>query len=91
MPSHPRLTHCPHCRAEVDAAAKKCRYCGKSVTHPQSKREARLKGERRWAGWVMAGFFVATLVAVSLISRSRPQSPGGLSSSVDSTSVEKFE
>ena len=66
---HPRLAHCPHCSAEVEAASKTCRYCGKSLKQAPSKRQVKLKSDRRWAAWVMAGFFVATLVAVFLISQ----------------------
>ena len=68
---HARLANCPHCNAEVEAASKTCRYCGKSLKQAPSKRQLRLKSDRRWAAWMMAGFFVATLVAVSLISQNQ--------------------
>ena len=66
-----KLTHCPHCRAEVLLSAKTCRYCGENVTRPaKTDPHAISKEERRQAGWIITVAFVAGLVAVVLIHRS---------------------
>ncbi len=66
-----KLTHCPHCRAEVLSSAKMCRYCGDNVTRSaKTDPHAISKEERRQAGWIVAVAFVLGLVAVVLIHRS---------------------
>ena len=72
-----KLTHCPHCRAEILPSAKACRYCGENVTRPaKADPHAISKEERRQAGWIVAIAFALGLVAVVLIHRSFSKGDG---------------